>query len=168
MQKTDWAVPVLLMAVSLAGLPGCRHERAATAATPGVHFGTGEVRILSAADTFLLHVEIAETSRQMRTGLKRRPELPENAGMLFLFEREQGPRSGFWMYRTPVPLSIAFLDAEGTIRAIRDMEPCTSWLSFRCRSYRAGVPYHAALEVNRGYFTRRGIGVGDRVILRRE
>ncbi|MDQ3604602.1 MAG: DUF192 domain-containing protein, partial [Gemmatimonadota bacterium] len=71
-------------------------------------------------------------------------------------------------YRTYLPLSIAFLDAEGSISAIRDMEPCSSRLSFLCPSYRAGVPYHAALEVNRGYFGRRGIRAGHRVILRRE
>ncbi len=147
---------VLLVAASLVGTPGCQREPSLTMASPATAFATGEIQILS-ADTFVLHVEIAQTPEQMRIGLKRRPELPEDAGMIFLFEREQRPRSGFWMYRTYMPLSIAFLDAEGRIRAIRDMEPCSSWLSLLCRSYKAGVPYHAALEVNRGYFTHRGI-----------
>lgn len=159
---------VLLVIASVIGVPGCQREPAAATASPTAGFGTGELQIVSAVDTFVLRVEIAETPQQMRVGLKGRPELPENEGMIFLFEREQRPRSGFWMYRTYLPLSIAFLDAEGSIRAIRDMKPCAARLSFRCRSYKAGVPYHAALEVTQGYFARRGIGVGDRVILRRE
>jgi uncharacterized membrane protein (UPF0127 family) len=73
----------------------------------------------------------------------------------------------FWMCRTYVPLSIAFLDADRVIREIREMEPCHSRFSLFCPRYGAGVPFHAALEAGRGYFERRGIGVGDRVILRR-
>ncbi len=166
--RMNRTLPVLLVTALLVGVAGCQRGATSGTASPVAAFATGELRILSAADTFVLQVEIAETPQQMRVGLKRRLELPEDAGMIFLFDREQPARSGFWMYRTYLPLSIAFLDAEGSISAIRDMEPCSSRLSFLCPSYRAGVPYHAALEVNRGYFGRRGIRAGHRVILRRE
>lgn len=158
----------LLTAVFLVGALGCRRPEAAPVNAPPAAAATGEVQIASAADTFVLRVEIADTPRRRRAGLSRRADLPEDAGMIFLFGREQPPGSGFWMYRTHIPLSVAYLDARGVIRAIREMEPCESRIPLFCPVYRAGVPYHAALEVNRGYLARRGIGVGDRVTLRRD
>lgn len=123
------------------------------------------VWIASAADTVPVRVEIARTEREQREGLRGRAHLPDGEGMLFLFEEEHPPTTEFWMYRTRVPLSVALLDAGGTIRAIRDLEPCASRLSLRCPTYEAGVAFHAALEVPRGYFGRVDVGVGDRVIL---
>lgn len=156
----------ILLITSLLGA-GCRPEAAPPAPSPAA-FETGEVRIASAADTFVLRVEIAENDRQHRLGLSRRPALPEDRGMIFLFREEQPRGAGFWMYRTRVALSVALLDAGGVIREIHDMEPCRSRLSLLCRRYRAAGPFRAALEVGRGYFARRGIGVGDRVTLGRD
>lgn len=161
------SVLVLLAAALGVAVPGCHRAQAGTMTAPAVEFDTGQVQIVSATDTFLLQVEITETLEQQQVGLRGRESLPEDAGMIFLFAEEQPDDSGFWMYRTYVPLSVAFLDAEGTIRGMLDMEPCRSRISLWCPSYEAGVPYRAALEVNRGYFARRGIGVGDRVILLR-
>ena len=88
--------------------------------------------------------------------------------MLFLFEAEQPAGAAFWMYRTSIPLSIALLDSARVIREIRDMEPCRSWISLFCRRYTSSVPFHAAIEVNQGYFERRGLGVGDRAVVQPE
>lgn len=132
---------------------------------PGAGFARGEIQIASAADTFVMEVEIAATARQRQLGLSRRATLPESEGMIFLFDQEQPPGRSFWMYRTAIPLSVAFLDGEGVIREIRQMRPCRSPIPFFCPAYRARVPFHAALEVSRGYFERRGIAVGDRVLL---
>ena len=66
--------------------------------------------------------------------------------LLFLFEGEQPRASSFWMFRTRIPLSIAFLDSASVIREIREMRPCRSPLSFFCPSYPSSVPFHAALE----------------------
>jgi uncharacterized protein len=125
------------------------------------------VRIVHGRDTFLVAVELAETERQISTGLMEREQLAADAGMLFLFREAQSGRRGFWMYRTRIPLDVAFLDAEWTIVAIREMEPCSSPIARFCRTYAPGVPYQAALEVNRGYFAGRGIGLGARVVLER-
>jgi uncharacterized membrane protein (UPF0127 family) len=65
-------------------------------------------------------------------------------------------------------LSIAFLDAEGRIVAIRQMERCTSPVAERCERYAPGVPYRSALEVNRGYFASHVVGIGHRVTLLQE
>jgi uncharacterized protein len=132
-----------------------------------IDFGAGTVWLETAADTFTLAVEVAETAEQRRVGLMRRTSLPEDSGMIFLFEEEQPADGVFWMYNTLIPLSIAFLGPDGVIGSIRDMEPCTSPYPQWCPNYAAGVPFDAALEVNRGYFERRGVGVGDRVVLRR-
>jgi len=124
------------------------------------------LRLLSSrGDTLVLQVEVARTPAERRRGLQRRDALPDDAGMLFLFPGEQPASASFWMHRTRIPLSIAFLDAAGTVRAVRDMEPCRAILSFFCARYAAGVPFHAALEVNRGYFARHGIAPGSRILV---
>lgn len=129
---------------------------------------TGTARITTATDTFVVRVEIAETDPQRQLGLMRRDSLAPDSGMIFLFDREQPAEGVFWMYQTYIPLSIAFIGADGRIGSIRDMEPCPSPYPQYCPNYAAGVPYRSALEVNRGYFAERGIGVGDQVILERD
>jgi len=103
----------------------------------------------------------------MRVGMQGRESLSDDRGMLFLFDEEQPADSGFWMFRTLIPLSIAFLDADGVIVALRDMEPCTRRFSFLCPRHLAGVPYTAALEVGQGVFAQLGVQVGDRITLER-
>ncbi|WP_253272886.1 DUF192 domain-containing protein [Halomonas sp. PR-M31] len=116
-------------------------------------------------ETHRLVVEIARTAQERSFGLMERDHLAEEAGMLFIYEEEQSPSSGFWMYRTRIPLDIAFLDKNGEIRAIHSMPSCKSEQAARCPSYPAQVPFQAALEVNAGYFDARGIKVGDRLTL---
>ena len=69
------------------------------------------------------------------------------------------------MFRTRIPLDIAFTDSLGVIRTIRQMAPCTARLAAGCPSYEPGIPYRAALEVNAGYFSTHRIGLGSRVLL---
>ncbi|GHD53651.1 MULTISPECIES: DUF192 domain-containing protein [Halomonadaceae] len=108
-----------------------------------------------------LEVEVAETVAQRQRGLMGREHLPTSRGMLFRFESEQPAGNAFWMYRTLIPLDIAYIDDQGRIVAINTMQPCESSTPRECPSYPAGVAYHAALEVNAGYFAERGIQVGD-------
>lgn len=108
-----------------------------------------------------LDVEVARTPAQRQQGLMEREHLPEQSGMLFRFEQEQPAGNAFWMYRTLIPLDIAFIDKAGRIVAINTMPPCESETPRDCPSYPAGAPYYTALEVNGGYFAERGIQVGD-------
>jgi uncharacterized protein len=157
------------LAVMLAlGAGACQLPEPGATPPPDLGFRTAVLEILSRSGTHRLRVEIAETPEQREVGLMHRTDLPPEGGMLFLFDEERTGRDGFWMYRTYVPLSIAFLDGEGTIRAVRDMEPCLSRYSIRCTRYYPGVAHRHALEVNQGYFADRGIGIGDRVLLPRE
>jgi uncharacterized protein len=136
--------------------------------TSPITFGEGLVRVETDADTFRMRVELAEREEQRAYGLMERTALDADAGMLFLYPDEQPGSSGFWMYRTRIPLDIAFLAEDGTILTILAMEPCPDVDPRGCRSYPPGVPYYSALEVNRGWFAQRGVGVGDRVILQRQ
>ena len=106
-----------------------------------------------------VEVEVADTDTERQTGLMGRTVLPENAGMLFVFEGEQ-PLS-FWMRDTLLPLSIAYIDAEGRIVDIQDMQP----LDDISPHYVSAGPAQYALEVNQGFFEERGVAVGDTVEL---
>jgi uncharacterized membrane protein (UPF0127 family) len=109
----------------------------------------------------VLRVEVADTAAERARGLMGRRSLAENAGMLFEFP--QPSTAAFWMKDTLIPLSIAFYVDKGRIVTIRDMRPCTH---APCRLYRSSRPYVGAIEANRGYFHRHGIGIGDRVRVR--
>lgn len=135
-----------------------------TAGAP-VRFERTTLRIASGSDTTTWDTELAITAEQKTMGLMERRSLPANAAMLFVYDRDQLPSSGFWMFRTRIPLDIAFMDSAGVVRAIRQMEPCTATLAPGCPTYEPGVPYRYALEANAGAFARRGVREGSQVIL---
>ena len=104
-----------------------------------------------------MEVEIADERAEQTRGLNERTELAENAGMLFVFGQEQVVP--FSMRDTFIPLSIAFIDADGVIVDIQDAQLLTDG------PYVPVVPIQYALGVNQGFFAERGIGVGDVVEL---
>lgn len=106
----------------------------------------------------IIHVELAITDAERQTGLMNRDEIPDNHGMLFIFEKEQ--RLSFWMKNTRIPLSIAYIDKKGKILEIYDMEP---YSLESVSSKRSSIKY--ALEVNKGFFRESGIKVGDSINL---
>ncbi|QFT83980.1 hypothetical protein FIU88_03225 [Halomonas sp. THAF12] len=108
-----------------------------------------------------LTVEVARSAGERARGLMGRERLPLDAGMLFLYDRTQPSHNGFWMYRTLIPLDIAFIDEAGRIVDIRRMAPCASSSARDCPVTRPDAPYRAALEVNAGVFEAHGIAVGD-------
>jgi uncharacterized membrane protein (UPF0127 family) len=102
-----------------------------------------------------IRAEVASTEAQRLRGLMYRQILAHNTGMIFVY-----PRSGImsmWMKNTPVPLSVAFIDEKGRILNIEDMAP----YSEQAHSSSGAAAY--ALEMNRGWFARKGIKPGDRV-----
>jgi uncharacterized membrane protein (UPF0127 family) len=150
----------------LGGISACTGEDPSTTDYGVIlHFDTARVRLSTRTDTLRLLVELAVTPEQHSLGLMERRTLPESAGMLFLHPTTQPASDGFWMYRTRIPLDIAFIDSTGTIRTIHRMEPCQTVLADGCPSYAAGTPFRAALEVNAGYFGRHNVQPGDRLLL---
>jgi uncharacterized protein len=158
----------VFLACLLLGPVGCGDSDEAgdtSAALPNIAWETGEVRIETADDTIPVRVEIAASDEQRALGLMHRTSLPEDSGMLFAYDTLQPAEGSFWMFNTRIPLDIAFLDADGVIVSIRQMEPCASPYPQWCPSYEAGAPFQYALEMNLGWFERRGAAVGDRVVL---
>ena len=100
--------------------------------------------------------EVAANHKSQRCGLAFRSELPANHGMLFAFTQDL--MVTFWMKDTLIPLSIAFLDADGKILEIHDMDPDEPQ-----RRYVSSMPVRYALEVNMGWFEENNILVGERV-----
>jgi uncharacterized protein len=100
-----------------------------------------------------VQAEIADEEDEQKRGLMERTALAEDAGMLFVFRGER-PLS-FWMKDTLIPLSIAYIDGDGGIVDIQDMQPLDE------SSHPSAAPAQYALEVNQGFFEARGVQVGD-------
>ncbi len=102
-----------------------------------------------------LIAEVAANDPSRATGLMHRRMLPENRGMLFVFPA--AALQSFWMMNTHVPLSIAFIDEGGAIINIADMKPLTTEPHGSARAAKY------ALEMNQGWFAKRGIMPGARI-----
>lgn len=105
-------------------------------------------------------VEVADTEAARERGLMGRTELADGAGMLFVWPEDT--TASFWMKDTLIPLSVAFIAADGRIMRILDMEPCPA---DPCPTYDPRASYRMALEVRQGSFARNGVRVGDRATL---
>jgi hypothetical protein len=103
-----------------------------------------------------LEVEIADTAAERETGLMGRTELAPDTGMFFVFEP---PARGFWMKDTRIALTAAFIDRCGEIVGFADLDPLSEEIK------NVSQPYSYGLEVDRGWFARNGIAVGDIVRL---
>ncbi len=104
-----------------------------------------------------MQAEIADTPKSRERGLMQRTQLCANCGMLFIFE--EAAQHGFWMKNTPLPLSIAFINADGIILNIAEMQPHSTAI------HHAKSNALFALEMNRGWFAKRGIKPGHVVRL---
>ncbi|HVP08201.1 MAG TPA: DUF192 domain-containing protein [Burkholderiales bacterium] len=104
---------------------------------------------------YRIHAEVANDMNSRMQGLMFRKSMPQSAGMLFVFE--DSAAQCMWMKNTLIPLSVAFVDAAGTIVNIADMQPQTE------DSHCAERPVRYALEMNKGWFAQRGIKPGAKL-----
>ena len=102
-----------------------------------------------------INAELASTPQQREIGLMFRSVMPANDGMLFVFEQPR--QQCFWMKNTLIPLSIAFIGDDGSVVNIDDMKPQT--LDSHC----SARPVRFVLEMNEGWFAKRGIKAGSRL-----
>jgi len=135
--------------------------RLAPAAPTNVVPERGTVTIVQGNKRFTMVVEVAKTPATRAQGLMFRKSLDENTGMLFVFE-EASPVA-FWMKNTLIPLSVAFVDRRGQIVNIQDMPVALDPEKGPFDFYQSGKPVLLALEVNQGFFARRGFTVGARL-----
>jgi uncharacterized membrane protein (UPF0127 family) len=102
---------------------------------------------------YRIQAELADTNAARETGLMNRTQLPNNSGMLFVFEQKAG--HCFWMNNTKIPLSIAFIADDGKIVNIEEMQAGTT--NNHCPL--ANIRF--ALEMNKQWFSQRVITPGS-------
>lgn len=119
---------------------------------------TAVVTILTASgQKHTFTVELAKTPEEKRIGMMFRTSVPENTGMLFLFEDEV--QRSFWMKNTHVSLDLVFIRRDGVIVHIHERaEP------FSLRPLPSERPAYAVLEIAGGVAAKLGLTVGDRVV----
>ena len=100
-------------------------------------------------------VELAETREAQQRGLMGRDSLPDDYGMLFVYDSER--TLSFWMRNTKIPLDIAFIDARGVIVGIEQLEPRSE------ESVLSKSPAMYALEINQGWFAENGVTEGAKL-----
>lgn len=160
-----WTVVLFVLILLIAGCGGGQgdgrsseagQEKGATTTASGT---TAELRTVtidaSGGEEVKLQVEIADSPAEQAEGLMNREKLGENRGMLFVFPSEE-VRS-FWMKNTLIPLSIAYMDSEGRIIDIQEMKA----LDDEPPHYVSAEPAKYALEVNKGFFDKHGVQIGD-------
>jgi len=177
-KRWPWAPAGLLLAIIAGGGPACGEtgdvETARGAdSRPSVTSGDGwagdqetglrvdaeggtvtrEVEIQVGGSTLI--VEIADDPDVRSRGLMNRDSLPEDRGMLFVYPEEQ--ILSFWMRNTRIPLDIAFIDRNGFILEIQQMEPHDD------ESHASKQPAMYALELRLGWFEDHGVEPGERV-----
>jgi uncharacterized protein len=103
----------------------------------------------------VIQAELASTETQRQLGLMQRKTLGPNQGMMFIFDRPQ--QHCMWMKNTLIPLSVAFINREGVIVNIEEMQPQTE------NNHCAIEPALYALEMNANWFKRKGIKPGSKV-----
>jgi len=112
-------------------------------------------RIELSAGMYRIDAEVAANDATRMQGLMHRRSLPAGQGMLFVFRQPE--RHCMWMRNTYVPLSVAFLDRDGHILNIEDMQPESE--TNHCAAKAASF----ALEMNLGWFADKGIRPGTRI-----
>ena len=102
-----------------------------------------------------IEAEVAATQQNRMVGLMNRKAMAGHQGMLFVFDQEN--THCMWMRNTLIPLSVAFLDGDGVILNVEEMQPQTE------DNHCARRPARYALEMNRGWFAQRGLAAGNRI-----
>jgi uncharacterized membrane protein (UPF0127 family) len=155
---------VAWMLASAAGLVGGDDDP--TMAAPGTTVAAGEAagtvdyRLEPAdGDPVTVRLEVAADPASRARGLMEREQVPPGTGMVFLYPADVA--EAFWMKNTLVPLSIAFVAADGRVVSVAEMTPCKA---DPCPSYAPAGPYRYAVELAAGSFGAAGVGPGARVV----
>ena len=112
-------------------------------------------RVRLAAGMYQIDAQVAMSPDQRETGLMYRKQMPQQEGMLFVFE--QPGVQCFWMKNTLLPLTAAFVGDDGEIVNLADMKPQTT------DSHCSARPVRYVLEMNQGWFAKKGIKAGSKL-----
>lgn len=108
------------------------------------------------AGMYRIEAEVVNTLESRMLGLMGRRDMPQQRGMLFVFDADA--RHCMWMKNTLLPLSVAFIDNQGRIVNVEEMQPGTE------TNHCAAKPVHLALEMNSGWFRSRRLGPGAAIV----
>jgi len=112
-------------------------------------------------DKVSFNVELARTVEEQEKGLMFRDSMPDNHGMIFLFNAEM--ERSFWMKNTLIPLDMVFLDKNMTVKEVKaNVQPCKA---DPCEVYNS-KPAMYVLEINAGLADKYQIKEGAKMILR--
>ncbi len=115
--------------------------------------------ICTLPDGSIIRLELAVTDQEREMGLMFRDALPEDTGMLFIFDTEA--RWPFWMKNTFIPLDLVWLDGAGVITDLRtNVQPCRR---DPCPSYAPRAPARAVLELNAGIAAVHSLTIGQKL-----
>jgi uncharacterized protein len=127
---------------------------------PGAEARTVAYRLEPAAGApVTVRLEVAANPAARARGLMGRRQVPEGTGMVFLYPADVS--ESYWMKNTLVPLSIAFVAADGRVVSVAEMTPCEA---DPCPSYAPAGPYRYAVELAAGSFGAAGVGPGAKVV----
>jgi uncharacterized membrane protein (UPF0127 family) len=112
-------------------------------------------RITLSAGIHQIDTQVALTPEQHAIGLMHRKEMPQQEGMLFVFPNPT--KQCFWMKNTLLPLTAAFVADDGTIINLEDMKPQTT------DSHCSAKPVRYVLEMNQGWFAKKGLKAGSKL-----
>ncbi|MES2960344.1 MAG: DUF192 domain-containing protein [Pseudomonadota bacterium] len=144
---------VRIRSLSLAWLLACLAGVAIGARAQGVPQNLPAITLQAGMHN--IRAAVALTDEQWQTGLMYRREMAQHEGMLFVSE-QAAPRC-FWMKNTVLALSIAFIADDGTVVNLADMQPQS--LDSHCST----KPVRYVLEMNQGWFAKRGIKAGSKI-----
>ena len=156
----------LALALLAVGLASCKDGKGQATAQP-----TSSPPVAAAAAPYLSHAqprlttmklyvgnqelttELALKQVEIYTGMMWRTNMPEGDAMLFVFPTA-APRA-FYMRNTHVPLSVAYINPDGVIEEIHDLQPLNE-VSVPSKS--ENIQF--VLEVPHGWFKRHNIEPG--------
>jgi uncharacterized membrane protein (UPF0127 family) len=140
-----------LAVLAILGLSCCQGQPLPESPPEASNDGLYQLRIGDAE----IYVEIVSTNAARMQGLMYRHSLPENHGMLFVYPLAEMRR--FYMKNTHIPLSLAYIDEFGEIFQIIDLKPLDE------TPRQSAEPAMYVLEVNKGWFDKHGVDVGDAI-----
>jgi uncharacterized membrane protein (UPF0127 family) len=113
-------------------------------------------RITLSAGIHQMDIQVALTPEEHQIGLMYRSEMPQNEGMLFVFQVPS--KQCFWMKNTILPLTAAFIADDGSIVNLEDMKAQTT------DSHCSLKPVRYVLEMNQGWFSKKGLKAGSKLV----
>lgn len=80
--------------------------------------GGYETVTVTLPDGFAVRARVADTPAKQEKGLMFVKELPENEGMLFVFEQDED--QGFWMKNTLIDLDMVFIGSDKKVTSVAE------------------------------------------------